>query len=51
MNVAFADGHVKATDWDRLKWGQLNINIPPGDPDYNLPVTGVPANKNQTGMQ
>jgi len=51
INVAFADGHVKASDWDRLKWGQLNVNIPSGDPDANVPITGIPANKNWSGMQ
>jgi len=51
MNVAFADGHVKSTDWDRLGWGQLDVNIPAGDPDYSRSVSSVPAKTNWPGMQ
>jgi len=39
MDVAFADGHVKASNWDRLTWGQLDINIPTGAADYKVPLT------------
>jgi prepilin-type N-terminal cleavage/methylation domain-containing protein/prepilin-type processing-associated H-X9-DG protein len=51
MNVVFADGHVKAANWDRLTWGQLNVNIPTGDADYARPVSARPLNTGQTGMQ
>jgi len=50
-NVLFADGHVKSADWDRLHWGQLNVNIPPGDPDYSAAVASVPRKNNWPGMQ
>jgi len=39
VNYMYADGHVKASRWDRLKWGNLNGNIPDSDPDYNVPLT------------
>ena len=51
FDVMFADGHVKTTDWDRLKWGQLNVNIPTGNVDWNKPVASVPANTAWPGMQ
>jgi len=50
MNVAFADGHVKNTDWDRLGWGQLNLNVPFGSVDYTRPITQTPANTTVAGM-
>jgi prepilin-type processing-associated H-X9-DG protein len=50
MNVMFADGHVKATDWDRLTWGQLNSQIPEGDADYRVPITGIPSVTTWPGM-
>jgi len=51
MNVAFADGHVKNSDWDRLGWGQLNVNIPNGNPDYTRPIDSIPAKTDWPGMQ
>jgi len=51
MNVMFADGHVKNGDWDRLKWGQLNVNIPVNNVDWNKPVASVPAKTDWPGMQ
>ncbi len=39
LNVMFADGHVKATRWDRLTWGQLDRWIPETDPDYQRPLS------------
>jgi len=51
MNVLYADGHVKNTDWDRAKWGHLNINIPTSHVDYERPVASVPTNPNHPGMQ
>ncbi len=36
INFMFADGHVKADRWDRLKWGQLNGNIPLEHIDYTI---------------
>jgi len=50
MNVAFADGHVKSTNWDRLGWGQLNVNIPVNDVDYTRPASTVPNKTNWSGM-
>jgi prepilin-type N-terminal cleavage/methylation domain-containing protein/prepilin-type processing-associated H-X9-DG protein len=50
MNVLFGDGHVKIADWDSLKWGQLNLNIPSTDPDYNRSISGPPANTSWAGM-
>ncbi len=44
LNFMYADGHVKADRWDRLKWGQLNGRIPYGDPDWNVPLSGVTRN-------
>jgi len=38
-NFLFADGHVKTARWDRIKWGQLNNNIPDSHPDWNVPVS------------
>jgi len=51
MNVAFADGHVKSADWDRVTWGQLNVNIPSGHQDYRAPVSSIPSNTGWPGMQ
>jgi prepilin-type N-terminal cleavage/methylation domain-containing protein/prepilin-type processing-associated H-X9-DG protein len=51
MNVVFADGHVKNSDWDRLKWGQLNTFIPSTHADYNAPITSTPTNTGWTAMQ
>lgn len=51
MNVAFADGHVKNSDWDRLKWGQLNVNIPSNHVDFNTPIVGIPTKTDWPGMQ
>jgi len=51
MNVMFADGHVKAGDWDRLHWGQLNLNIPQGSPDYSRAIASIPAKTDWPGMQ
>jgi len=51
MNVMFADGHVKNTNWDKLKWSQLNIDIDKGHVDFNLPITGIPTKTNWPGMQ
>jgi prepilin-type N-terminal cleavage/methylation domain-containing protein/prepilin-type processing-associated H-X9-DG protein len=51
LNMMFADGHVKATRWDKLTWGNLNgINIVPDtDPDYNVSLTTLPS-KTWPGM-
>jgi len=43
MDVMFADGHVKASNWDKLGWGQLNLNIPTGAPDYTRSISAKPA--------
>jgi prepilin-type N-terminal cleavage/methylation domain-containing protein/prepilin-type processing-associated H-X9-DG protein len=50
MNVLFGDGHVKATDWDRLTWGQLNVNIPETNPDWMVPLTQRANNMAWPGM-
>lgn len=50
MNVLFADGHVKNSDWDRLTWGQLNVNIPGSHVDYKAPITSIPTNRSWSGM-
>jgi len=43
-NFLFADGHVKAANWDQIKWGQMNVgNIPDTNNDYNAPFTGPTA--------
>jgi len=51
MNVAFADGHVKNADWDRLKWGQLNVSIPSNHADFTKSIASVPAKSDWPGMQ
>ena len=51
MNVLFADGHVKNSDWDRLKWGQLNVDIAQNHTDFNLPITARPTKTDWPGMQ
>jgi len=51
MNVVFADGHVKNSDWDRLGWGQLNVNIPSGHVDYTRPIDSIPTKTDWAGMQ
>jgi len=50
MDVMFADGHVKASNWDKLGWGQLNLNIPIGAPDYTRGISNKPAQNNWPGM-
>jgi prepilin-type N-terminal cleavage/methylation domain-containing protein/prepilin-type processing-associated H-X9-DG protein len=49
-NYLFADGHVKAAAWDRLKWGNLNGFIPSNDPVWNQPLTARPSRTNIRGM-
>jgi len=45
VNYMFADGHVKASRWDRLTWGNLDGYIPDSSPDYNVPLTTLPAKR------
>jgi hypothetical protein len=45
----FADGHAKASRWDRLTWGNLDGFIPDSDPDWNVSLTTLPR-KRWTGM-
>jgi prepilin-type N-terminal cleavage/methylation domain-containing protein/prepilin-type processing-associated H-X9-DG protein len=45
VNYMFADGHAKASRWDRLTWGNLNGNIPDSDPDYNVSLMTLPAKR------
>lgn len=40
LNYMFADGHVKASRWDRLTWGQLNRNIPFEHVDWQRGLSG-----------
>jgi prepilin-type N-terminal cleavage/methylation domain-containing protein/prepilin-type processing-associated H-X9-DG protein len=49
VNYMFADGHAKASRWDRLTWGNLDGYIPDSDPDYSVPLTTLPKKK-WTGM-
>jgi prepilin-type N-terminal cleavage/methylation domain-containing protein/prepilin-type processing-associated H-X9-DG protein len=49
VNYMFADGHAKASRWDRLNWGNLDGFIPDGSPDYSVPLTTLPS-KRYTGM-
>jgi prepilin-type N-terminal cleavage/methylation domain-containing protein/prepilin-type processing-associated H-X9-DG protein len=40
LNYMYVDGHVKASRWDRLTWGNLDgTGIPQSDPDYNVSLT------------
>jgi len=50
VNYMYADGHVKASRWDRLTWGNLNGYIPDTDPDYNVSLITAPAKKNWPWM-
>jgi len=51
MNVLFCDGHAKASNYDRLTWGNLNgVNIPQSDPDYNVPLVARPRLTTWGGM-
>jgi prepilin-type processing-associated H-X9-DG protein len=46
VNYMFADGHVKASGWDRLTWGNLaGPVIPENHPDYNVPLTTLPTQR------
>jgi prepilin-type N-terminal cleavage/methylation domain-containing protein/prepilin-type processing-associated H-X9-DG protein len=46
VNYMYADGHAKASRWDRLTWGNLaGYVIPENSPDYNVPLTQLPAGK------
>jgi len=45
VNYMFADGHAKASRWDRLTWGNLNGNIPDSDPDYTVSLMTLPAKR------
>jgi prepilin-type N-terminal cleavage/methylation domain-containing protein/prepilin-type processing-associated H-X9-DG protein len=49
VNYMFADGHAKASRWDRLTWGNLDGFIPDSSPDYNVPLTTLPT-RNWPGM-
>ena len=43
-NFLYADGHVKAANWDQVKWGNvLNTSIPDTNVDYNVPMTANTA--------
>jgi prepilin-type N-terminal cleavage/methylation domain-containing protein/prepilin-type processing-associated H-X9-DG protein len=42
INYMFADGHAKASRWDRLTWGNLCVSIPDSDPDYNVSLITLP---------
>jgi prepilin-type N-terminal cleavage/methylation domain-containing protein/prepilin-type processing-associated H-X9-DG protein len=47
VNYMFADGHAKASRWDRLTWGNLGGTIiPQSDPDYNRTLMLPPLNRN-----
>jgi prepilin-type N-terminal cleavage/methylation domain-containing protein/prepilin-type processing-associated H-X9-DG protein len=44
INYMYADGHVKASRWDRLTWGNLAGHvIPENHPDYNLTLMTLPT--------
>jgi len=49
LNYLFADGHVKKSSWERLKWGNLNGFIPSNHVDWNAGLTTVPS-ANHPGM-
>ena len=42
-NYLFADGHVLATNWGRLTWGQLDVFIPTAHPDWDVFITNRTA--------
>jgi prepilin-type N-terminal cleavage/methylation domain-containing protein/prepilin-type processing-associated H-X9-DG protein len=51
-NYLFADGHAKASRWDRLTWGNLGGTIiPTGDPDYSRTLMLPPLNRNWPGIR
>jgi prepilin-type processing-associated H-X9-DG protein len=51
-NYLFADGHAKASRWDRLTWGNLGGTIiPEGDPDYRRGLILPPLNRSWPGIQ
>jgi prepilin-type processing-associated H-X9-DG protein len=44
INYMFADGHVKASRWDRLTWGNIGGHvIPESHPDYKLSLMTLPT--------
>jgi prepilin-type N-terminal cleavage/methylation domain-containing protein/prepilin-type processing-associated H-X9-DG protein len=44
VNYMYADGHVKASRWDRLTWGNLAGHvIPESHPDYKLSLVTLPT--------
>jgi len=44
INYMYADGHAKASRWDRLTWGNLAGHvIPENHPDYNLTLMTLPT--------
>jgi len=49
INYMYADGHAKASSWQRLTWGNLDPAIPDSDPDYNVSLITLPKN-NWPGM-
>jgi prepilin-type N-terminal cleavage/methylation domain-containing protein/prepilin-type processing-associated H-X9-DG protein len=50
-NYMYADGHVKASRWDRLTWGNLaGTIISESDPDYQRSLILPPLNRNRLGF-
>jgi prepilin-type N-terminal cleavage/methylation domain-containing protein/prepilin-type processing-associated H-X9-DG protein len=46
VNFMYADGHAKASRWDKLTWGNLaGYVILDTSPDYNVPLTTLPAGR------
>jgi prepilin-type processing-associated H-X9-DG protein len=44
VNYMYADGHVKASRWDRLTWGNLAGHaIPSSHPDYTRSLVELPT--------
>jgi prepilin-type N-terminal cleavage/methylation domain-containing protein/prepilin-type processing-associated H-X9-DG protein len=44
INYMYADGHAKASRWDRLTWGNLAGHvIPESHPDYRVSLLTLPA--------
>lgn len=49
LNIMFADGHAKASRFDKLTWGNLDPAITDSDPDYNVSLMTLPS-KTWSGM-
>jgi prepilin-type N-terminal cleavage/methylation domain-containing protein/prepilin-type processing-associated H-X9-DG protein len=43
INIVFADGHAKASRWDKLTWGNLDPAIPDSSTDYNVSLMTLPS--------